>query len=250
MTPVRWSIYGIFIPRSRYWQSTIADTAGTIAAAHNVSGVYIDETASAYAQICWHKHGSGGGAAWANGNRALLRATEQAIGPNRVVISESNAEAYLGSLHAFLAIYGWQNCRMVPAFQAVYSGWSVNVGTEGFPLETDVNGFRVVLAQQWQLGHVLGWTSPGQLLRVFAAPEVLIFQYVIVNPFVFWLLTKYVKMTGRSLPALAVSAQGSAQQIPGPRPAHAPATGSPSGWCGFPCRAVVWSLLRPCMLRV
>ena len=48
---------------------------------------------------------------------------------------------------------------------------SVNVGTEGWPLVTDTDGFRVVLAQQWQAGHVLGWTSPGQLLRAFAEPE-------------------------------------------------------------------------------
>lgn len=163
--------FAVMDPASAYWQKTIAGAAGTIALAHNVSGVYIDETASAYAQLCWHDNGSSGGAAWANGNRALLSATERAIGPNRAVISESNAEAYLGSLHAYLAIYGWQNCHMVPAFQAVYSGWSVNVGTEGWPLVTDTDGFRVVLAQQWQAGHVLGWTSPGQLLRAFAEPE-------------------------------------------------------------------------------
>ena len=55
--------------------------------------------------------------------------------------------------------------------QAIYSGWSVNVGTEGWPASTDTSGFRVVLAQQWQAGHVMGWTSPGQLLTAFATTE-------------------------------------------------------------------------------
>jgi hypothetical protein len=34
------------------------------------------------------------------------------------VISESNGEAYIGSLHANLALYGWFNCGFVPAFQS------------------------------------------------------------------------------------------------------------------------------------
>jgi hypothetical protein len=95
-----WS-FAVMDPATEYWRRTIASLAGTIAQAHNVSGVYIDQTASAYAQLCWHRDGScGGGAAWANGQRALLRAAEAAVGPNRVIVSESNAEAYLGSLHA------------------------------------------------------------------------------------------------------------------------------------------------------
>ena len=75
------------------------------------------------------------------------------VGPGKVIISESNAEAYLGSLHAYLAIYGWRECGAVPAFQAVYGGWSVNVGATGWPADTA--GVHVFLAQQFTYGHVL-----------------------------------------------------------------------------------------------
>ena len=91
--------FAVMDPASQYWQSTVADVARDVVFRHNVSGVYIDETASAYAQLCWHGNRSdgrvvsAGGAAWAHGNRALLQATVEAVGPNRAVISESNAEA-------------------------------------------------------------------------------------------------------------------------------------------------------------
>ena len=47
---------------------------------------------------------AGGGAAWADGYRTALAKAVEAAGPGKGVISESNAEAYLGSMHAFLAI--------------------------------------------------------------------------------------------------------------------------------------------------
>jgi hypothetical protein len=40
------------------------------------------------------------------------------MGQDKIVISESNGEAYIGSLHANLALYGWFNCGFVPAFQS------------------------------------------------------------------------------------------------------------------------------------
>ena len=149
-------------PSTEYWQTTIAGAVGAAAAAGNTSGVYIDQIASYYAQSCFNETHSGGGSRWADGNRAVLEKAIKAVGPGRVIISESNAEAYIGSLHAFLAIYGWRECGVVPAFQAVYGGYSVNVGSVTWP--NDVLGIRIVLAQQWSFGHVMGWTSPSVFL--------------------------------------------------------------------------------------
>jgi hypothetical protein len=66
---------------------------------------------------CFRNGSSGGGSRWADGNRALFEASVKAAGPRKVIISESNAEAYMGSLHAYLAIYGFEQCGVVPAFQ-------------------------------------------------------------------------------------------------------------------------------------
>lgn len=93
-------------PGTKYWQTTIAAAAGAAVRAGNTSGVYIDQIASYYAELCYNESTSGGGSRWANGNRAALQGAVEAAGPGKVVISESNAEAYLGSLHAYLAIYG------------------------------------------------------------------------------------------------------------------------------------------------
>ena len=115
-----------------------------------------------YAESCYGKSRSGGGSRWADGNRATLAAAVQAVGPGKVLISESNAEAYMGSLHAYLALYGFRQCNAVPAFQAVYGGWSVNVGSVEWPSSGE--GVRILLALQWTYGHVMGWTKPSVFL--------------------------------------------------------------------------------------
>ena len=122
-------------PSTPYWQQSIAAAAASVQQAGNTSGVYIDQIASYYAEPCYGEGSSGGGSRWADGNRATLDQAVAAVGPGKVIISESNAEAYLGSLHAYLAIYGWRQCGVVPAFQAVYGGWSVNVGAVGVLFE-------------------------------------------------------------------------------------------------------------------
>ena len=106
-------------PGTTYWQDTISAAVRDAHKAGNTSGVYVDQIASMYASSCYGHGHSGGGSRWADGNRATLEKAAKSIGPGKVLISESNAEAYLSSLHAYLAIYGWRECGVVPAFQAV-----------------------------------------------------------------------------------------------------------------------------------
>ena len=82
-------------PATDYWQDTIAADVGRAQKAGNTSGVYIDQIASMYASSCYSHGHSGGGSKWADGNRATLEKAVKAVGPGKVVISESNAEAYL-----------------------------------------------------------------------------------------------------------------------------------------------------------
>ena len=124
----------------------------------------LDQLASFYAEVCHTPGLAKAGVSWADGSRQIAQQTIRAIGPGKVLISESNAEAYLGSLHAYLAIYGWKQCQMVPGFQAVYGGWSVNIGAQGWP--NDAIGMRALFAQQFVLGHVLGWLRSETILSV------------------------------------------------------------------------------------
>jgi len=96
------------------------------------------------------------------------------IGPTRMLISESINEAMLGGLHAFLSIYGWIGaigCGTIPAWQAVYGGWTVNLGDIRYPPKprqgttggllafntTEAAAFRAITAQNLVSGSVLGW---------------------------------------------------------------------------------------------
>eukprot|EP01044_Picomonas_judraskeda_P019080 COSAG03_NODE_3941_length_1750_cov_1.251816_1_plen_157_part_00 len=126
----------------------------------NTSGVYIDQIASANAEACYdsQRGKAGGGSAWANGYRNALTKAVAAVGPGKVIISESNSEAYLGSLHAFLAIYGWSQCTTVPAFQAVYGGYAVNVGNDGWT--DNVVTERTTFAQQVRAGAGCSCAAP------------------------------------------------------------------------------------------
>ena len=51
-------------PGTRYWQATIAAAVGGVQKAGNTSGVYLDQTASYYAEPCYGKEPlrTGGGA--------------------------------------------------------------------------------------------------------------------------------------------------------------------------------------------
>ena len=82
----------------------------------------------------------GGGSAWAEGLRKMWRAmrakaaTGGAEAGNTMLMSESQSEAYVGVLHANLALYGFTSCHNVPAFQAVYADHTVMVGALGMDI--------------------------------------------------------------------------------------------------------------------
>lgn len=121
-------------PADNYWPETFIDIAKTMKAA-GVDGLYIDQLASYFPQPCFSRlGGNAAGSGWADGGRKLFSDVAEVLGPDTAVFSESNAEAYIGDLHGNMALYGWQRCGFVPAFQAVYSGWTVNAGIMEWPV--------------------------------------------------------------------------------------------------------------------
>ena len=121
-------------PADRYWADTFVAIAKEMQQA-GVDGLYIDQVASYFPQPCFSRlGGDAAGSGWAEGGRRLLAAAAEALGPDTAVFSESNAEAYIGDLHGNMALYGWQTCGFVPAFQAVYGAWTMNAGMLEWPV--------------------------------------------------------------------------------------------------------------------
>ena len=105
----------------------------------------------------------------------LLSEMTRKMGPDKVLISESQDQTMLGELHAFLSIYGWlgkARCQTVLAWQAIYGGWTVNVGDIRYPPsphgkspntgklafnETESAAHRAISAQVFVAGGVMGW---------------------------------------------------------------------------------------------
>lgn len=141
--------------------------------------MYTDQIACAHSEACYAEgpaHATNA-SSWAAGSEALLQAMARKMGPGKVLISESQDESKMGGLHAFLSIYGWLGkiqCQTVLAWQAVYGGWSVNVGDIRYPRQPttrDANGtlsfnsteaaaHRAINAQLFVAGGVMGWYSP------------------------------------------------------------------------------------------
>ena len=82
------------------------------------------------------------------------------------MFSESNAEAYIGDLHGNMALYGWQRCGFVPAFQAVYSGKSPSQSAGACECWTHVDrSLRVLLicSSGWTVNAgVMEWPVPNK----------------------------------------------------------------------------------------
>jgi hypothetical protein len=143
---------------SPFWHDVVSDVASVLTHQHNTSGIYLDCVASGWPEPCFSSSKGGeAGAAWADGRRAMLSECAAKAGPEKVVISESNDEAYMADLNAYLAIYGYSNCGAVPAFQAVYGGYAVMVGLDGPSAVDDIVSFRAKFALAFTVGNVLGW---------------------------------------------------------------------------------------------
>ena len=170
-TPRRelWGDYtAVMNPAHPKWQSLVVNQSLSLFAA-GMDGVYIDQASSFPPQPCMNQHGRGVGASWVEGNRAMFASIRRQAAPTNVVLmSESNADVLLDAVNVNLATYGWLACGYVPAFQSVYSGFTVNVGMLGFPSSlngtADSHNFVYLLGSQLIYEHIPGGFSPFEYL--------------------------------------------------------------------------------------
>ena len=104
----------------------------------------------------------------------MNEATTQVAGRPVPIISEAMNEQWLGLVPMNLAIYNHEytsHCTSVPAYQAVYGGWAVNVGDNRYPWSSRANRTRQhwvgmqrgMVAQLFVEGSVMGWMALEEL---------------------------------------------------------------------------------------
>ena len=178
-TPYR-EVYGskvpfrVMDPASDFMQNEWSDAVANISRQYDTAGVYSDQISCSHAEACYSEHNVTNASSWAAGSRQLLSQMQRKMGADKVLISESHDEAMLGGLSAFLSIYGWlgnMRCQTVLAWQAVFGGWTVNVGDIRYPAHptqktatglsvfnaTEAAAHRAISAQLFVSGGVMGW---------------------------------------------------------------------------------------------
>ena len=108
----------VMCPHTEYWQNTVADVVRVLNTELKTDGVYLDQIAAAGVRNCWdptHNHTIGGGDHWVTGYGAMLGRARQASGPDKLLLTESNAEPFLGALNLFLTLVGFSNGELPSA---------------------------------------------------------------------------------------------------------------------------------------
>ena len=149
-----------------YWQDKISDLAIYLHEHATFSGIYSDAV-TGNAEACADPTTADGGlpskyvagAAWSNGIRTMWQKMRAKAGPGKMIMSESNTEAYVGVLDAQLAIYGFRSCGKVPAFQSVYADHTVMVGALGMDVLMGQVSGKFAAGGEWSPG------SPSDLQR-------------------------------------------------------------------------------------
>ena len=112
---------------------------------------------------------------WVKGYSKLLRAVRSSAGGDKVILTESNSEPFIGGIDLFLTLVGFSagdlppvspdhsGSTIVPAFQAVYGGYVTPMGAEFFQQDFSPNPdvFAAKVAVQYVFGAQLGWLSLG-----------------------------------------------------------------------------------------
>jgi hypothetical protein len=173
------AVFAVMCPHTKYWQSTIAEVVDKIVNKYETDGVYIDQIAAAGPRPCWdksHGHPVGGGHHWVDGYKQMLNTVREKAGPNKVILTESNAEPFMDGINMFLTLVGFaggdlpyvpstvgSGKMIVPAFQSVYGGYVFFVGAMFYRADflPDPDTFAAKVANQFMFGAQLGWFSLG-----------------------------------------------------------------------------------------
>jgi hypothetical protein len=154
--------WAVICPSTKFWQDKLTALTVGLTNDYKINGVYIDQLASKDPALCYdphHNHPRGGGSYWSDGYNKALKQIRSAMTKTSVLTSESNAEVYLNHIDGFLTIGGYNNCPIVPMFQAVYSDYAIIFGRyfPGASVHSNATAFTQMMAQMFVFGSQLGW---------------------------------------------------------------------------------------------
>lgn len=148
-----------------FWRDAIAGVVEDIFAQHGVGGIYIDQVAGLYHELCFdrgHGHPLGGGRYWVDGNRELLRKVKEVVhraGREGVMTSEGATEVFLDVLDANL-MWSDPSDREIPMMPVVYAGYTLFFGSP-CDYRRSEDYFAFAQGQAFLDGRQCGWMDFG-----------------------------------------------------------------------------------------
>ncbi len=151
-------------PTTPLWRAKVTEIVTRLLGPEcGLDAVYIDQIAAAQPRLCAnaaHGHPLVGGSWWVGGGyRPMLEKLRAAIGPERVLTTECNAEPYIDLFDAYLT-WHFQYADSVPAFAAVYGGAIQLFGRAYRGGPTGALALRMKAGQSLVFGEQIGWIGP------------------------------------------------------------------------------------------
>ncbi|MBP1449075.1 MAG: hypothetical protein JZD41_03550, partial [Thermoproteus sp.] len=170
--PTSGQIHAVMCPAAEGWKRRILEIARTVKDL-GADGVYLDQIAAAPPYLCLdagHGHPRGGGGWWAKAYRELLA---QIAEEGLLVVSELEAEAYVGALHGLLDWVSFAS-GFYPLHIALYGGKVVYLG-RSFAMHEISNAdlLAAKLGEQIAYGVQPGWIDVFRLAKAVERTEVL-----------------------------------------------------------------------------
>jgi hypothetical protein len=157
-------------PHTKFWQDKVTSFVERGADEVGVNAVYLDQISAECPVLCYddsHGHPLGGGHWWVDAYQKLLVQVQAAAhkdGRNMVITTECAAEPYMKGVDAYL-IWVNRDIRDIPMITAVYSGYSLYIGSPA-AFEHGDRAWIAVQGQAFLWGAQNGWMG----LELFA-PE-------------------------------------------------------------------------------
>ena len=160
----------------QYWRDILHDIVLRLMTEVGMDGVYMDQIAAARPRLCYdssHGHSLAGGDWWTEGYWQLLERIQEdiaAVSPEKMLTTESNAEAYAGWFDTYLMCNSLGN-GLQPLFPAVYGSKILGFGR--YMAREDWDDPEALAQKQGQLfiwGTQLWWSDPRVIDHQFAGP--------------------------------------------------------------------------------
>lgn len=166
-------VLAVMCPSSQIWQREVEKIVKTLIYDIGVDAVYLDQIAAAGPKLCCdprHNHKAGGGSWWVESYNEMIARIKAELPKDAALTTECNAEPFMKELHGLLS-WMWVFPGQVPAFQAIYAGYTPVWGRGYEIVENGPDlGIRILAAQSLVFGEQMGWLPPAFYMQMKCRP--------------------------------------------------------------------------------